>query len=1254
MLNPHSPSASNQTVSQLLTPSVQIFLNGVIEDQDFKPQQGFLQTKHRNIIQYPSQINENDLSNYDLFCGTRGHRNDLLAFRKIFLVPKDGLRFNLRKGEFTGEDTRSGSSKIYHLLLVPKAQTMNWTMATSGGGSCVASHGSVLSAPFAITYDRKPTGLNRDDDAASVASSSSVGSLSSPSVISTPSPLSSSGLVSYNYYTPSPTAGIPTQFSPSMMMMPTTTNQQQPQFGVLGTNNVQQQPQLTTHMMMPVPMSMYQHQQQSLLPNVGTPTMTMMENHSQQQPTTVHRLNGMNSPQVTFQGFNTPMQPTSFESQSSLPSTHGTPSKNTGVPQQKASPHTPPRTPPSRELVTPPILTSSPSLESTPGVNSSSKQTTQLYFDAPSELRATFASTSTAAEPSMYLEACRLPNYDTYAFALNDQARLPSTYEHLINNTKLGKQLTITNQQHLVKGLFTVESEQFKDSLFIEQKYPLVMQVSENGEQILLPKDCKMCFERSSNRISRIFRDMSLCSCLLFVSFFNLRNFEKEERKKSELEESDEKEKLKKFCIDGIKLENGRTYTFFATSNSGISGNTALFIDCTCLNIPHVFKLLGDFSESMKSGDRKFNGRVGLNIGTSVKSNIQLEQGQYYVSTTDDKEYPGVDGINAIEEEFFKSILKCLTSEGVILMDQEEIENTTSFQGRVLGIKGMFQMIPTKVWNELFVKKHRLNPNVKVYIRASTVKFAAESRIYNYFDVLNVSSPKSIGNISRNTIKFLCRKSTKPQEIEKYFLENYKQYLNELCQGALDREYLLKRIFIDDDSDYGYETKIVRAALENGETFETNPFLIDKIKQKIINERMIRLGKKLQGQIKYPDLLNLKGVIDESEFLQDDEVLIASSKFKATPYVVVFRNPIAHANDFLKLKVVSAPIENEFLNRVRESIVFPKLKGKKGPHQFLSSGDLDGDLYSILTDPNLIKLLDKPFNRMDYEQLAKDYVKPSQKPKPVTDVGESRKDQARFFIEYTPKIGLFYTALTNDLYLNNLSENDRKKYALFFSLSIDAVKHGSVILQDPKSYDSLDFMDLFTDDMLESDVIFDEQILTKIKPFEQELIRMIYGSIQLLKNKFSDSHKVDSRYSIDVDIRDSNELKEAFIEWEKINRDSRSERRDLLSQVYGKKQHKQWLKSKMTRVANYILPGTLDTTPSLAVRIHSTYFRDNELNTNVEKATTWLNQAIAHPDEKMRKKMVRFVYLVCYKWLSIRRIQQGNFLSFGVCKYSNQ
>lgn len=64
---------------------------------------------------------------------------------------------------------------------------------------------------------------------------------------------------------------------------------------------------------------------------------------------------------------------------------------------------------------------------------------------------------------------------------------------------------------------------------------------------------------------------------------------------------------------------------------------------------------------------------------------------------TDDEQYPGVDGINAIEEEFFKTILKQISSEGQFLMDKEEIDQATSLQGRVLGIKGMFQMIPTAV-----------------------------------------------------------------------------------------------------------------------------------------------------------------------------------------------------------------------------------------------------------------------------------------------------------------------------------------------------------------------------------------------------------------------------------------------------------------------------------------------------------------------------------------------------------------------------
>ncbi|KAF0984229.1 hypothetical protein FDP41_007406 [Naegleria fowleri] len=462
--------------------------------------------------------------------------------------------------------------------------------------------------------------------------------------------------------------------------------------------------------------------------------------------------------------------------------------------------------------------------------------------------------------------------------------------------------------------------------------------------------------------------------------------------------------------------------------------------------------------------------------------------------------------------------------------------------------------------------------------------------------------------------------------------------LDELREGARDREYLLKRIFVDDDSEYSYETKIVRAVLENREPIETNLFIAPKIKQKIIVERMFGLlNKSLQGQIKYPHLLNLKGVIDQSEFLKDNQVLIASFRFKATTSVVVFRNPVAHANDFLRLHVVSPPADKEFLNSVRECIVFPKLAGKKGPHQFLSSGDLDGDLYSILTDPCLVMLLDKPFSRMDYEQLAKDYKMKRQRPTPVDDVEESRKDQTRFFVDYKPTIGVFYTILTNDLYLDKMSEDERKKYAFYFTLSIDAVKHGSVILQDPKPCKSI-----------QNDFGLNEEKFAKINQFEKKLIEIVYDSILSIKEAFVIPYQVNDLYRV-KEIGDSTKMKEAFNNWEKNNKISRSERKDLLSQVYGKKQHKQWLLSKVARVINSL--GNSDTTKSIAERIHSNYFLEASIEANVEKAKQWLNQAYAYSDQKLREKMVRFVYLVCYKWLSICHIQNGDVLSFGVCKY---
>lgn len=115
---------------------------------------------------------------------------------------------------------------------------------------------------------------------------------------------------------------------------------------------------------------------------------------------------------------------------------------------------------------------------------------------------------------------------------------------------------------------------------------------------------------------------------------------------------------------------------------------------------------------------------------------------------------------------------------------------------------------------------------------------------------------------------------------------------------------------------------------------------------------------KYRSRIHVPDAVTLYGICDEPGFLEAGEVYVtfhddnSQKQHHLQGAVVVTRSPALHPGDVQVVTAVSPP-DDSSLWHLRNCVVFSQ-KGQRDLPSMLSGGDLDGDLYNIIYDRNLI------------------------------------------------------------------------------------------------------------------------------------------------------------------------------------------------------------------------------------------------------------------------------------------------------------
>nr|XP_023929325.1 probable RNA-dependent RNA polymerase 1 [Quercus suber]POE89556.1 rna-dependent rna polymerase 1 [Quercus suber] len=387
---------------------------------------------------------------------------------------------------------------------------------------------------------------------------------------------------------------------------------------------------------------------------------------------------------------------------------------------------------------------------------------------------------------------------------------------------------------------------------------------------------------------------------------------------------------------NGIVI-GGKKFEFLAYSNSQLRENSVwMFASRTGLTAANIREWMGDFREIRNVA--KYAARLGQSFSSS-RETVSISRHEVENIPDVEIERKGIpycfsDGIGKISAELAREVAaKC------------GLENSvpSAFQIRYGGYKGVVAVDPTS--------------SKKLSLRKSMCKYKSENI---KLDVLEWSRYQPCF-LNRQIITLLSTLGVMDQVFEKKQKEAIDQ-LDALLTDPLSSREALELIFP------GERTKVLKEMLLCGYQPDTEPFL-SMMLQTLRASKLLEL--RLKSRIFIPNGRCMMGCLDETRTLEYGQVFVQISRssrhlsndfshmFRTSSSnpnnlifegeVVVAKNPCLHPGDVRVLKAVDVPA----LHHLADCVVFPQ-KGKRPHPNECSGSDLDGDLYFVCWDPDLI------------------------------------------------------------------------------------------------------------------------------------------------------------------------------------------------------------------------------------------------------------------------------------------------------------
>ncbi|XP_054809946.1 RNA-dependent RNA polymerase 1 [Prosopis cineraria] len=396
-------------------------------------------------------------------------------------------------------------------------------------------------------------------------------------------------------------------------------------------------------------------------------------------------------------------------------------------------------------------------------------------------------------------------------------------------------------------------------------------------------------------------------------------------------------------------LRNGivigdKKFEFLAFSSSQLRENSLwMFAPTRCgLNATTIREWMGNFCKIRNVA--KYAARLGQSFGSSTETSTvgrdEIEIIPDVVAEHGGSDYIFSDGIGKISAEFARRVAKKCGYKS---------STPSAFQIRYGGYKGVVAVDPTS--------------SVKLSLRKSMLKYDSDN---TKLDVLACSKFQP-SYLNRQIITLLSTLGVKDHVFEKKQKEAVDQ-LNSILTDSLKAQEAL------DLMSPGEISNILKEMLICGYQPDAEPFL-SMMLQTFRASKLLELRRKTR--IIVPNGRAMMGCLDETSTLEYGEVFLQYSDNRFMPLsdesvaygsershivtgkVVVAKNPCLHPGDVRVLKAVDVPA----LHHMVDCVVFPQKGSRPHPNE-CSGSDLDGDIYFVCWDPELIP--PRQIEPMDY------------------------------------------------------------------------------------------------------------------------------------------------------------------------------------------------------------------------------------------------------------------------------------------------
>ncbi|XEU99115.1 hypothetical protein FSHL1_004402 [Fusarium sambucinum] len=471
----------------------------------------------------------------------------------------------------------------------------------------------------------------------------------------------------------------------------------------------------------------------------------------------------------------------------------------------------------------------------------------------------------------------------------------------------------------------------------------------------------------------------------------------------------------------GIQIA-GRKYHFLGFSHSSLRSHScwfsAPFIDKDCqVQSPEVIlQALGDFGEIRVPA--KCAARIGQAFSETpyavpiAKNNIVPHLIRDIKSPDESRVFS--DGVGTISQEALEEIWPYLSMTSAA---------PTCLQIRWGGCKGMLSL-DTRLKGKVFCIREE-----------SMMKFKSEDT--EELGICDTASKPLRLVLNRQMIKILEDMGT----MDEWFFKLQNKALGILRNVTADATNTSS--FLEHQA-IGINMGLPRL-VKQLETMDID-YRRDKFLKAAVEHVVLRELRLLKHKARIPvdNGVTLFGIMDETGFLNEGEVYVTYDKtygrsngrgIKSTLLdgrVIVTRSPALHPGDIQLAKQVTPP-QGHPLRSLQNCIVFSQ-KGKRDLPSMLSGGDLDGDIYNIIWDPEANPL--RVFSPADYPRVT---------PRPL-DRQVEPKDIADFFINFmrTDILGVIATrhVILADYHDEGTTHSDCVALAELHSTAVDFSKTG--------------------------------------------------------------------------------------------------------------------------------------------------------------------------------------------------------------------